>query len=211
MKTCIGERYVGCGSTEGKMILEGTPGNALGAYLDGSDIVLYGDAKEATGDTMINGSITIHGSTGDAAGYSMKGGKIFIRDNAGIRAGVSMKSYRDKNPVLVIGGRADKYLGENQSGGTIIVLGIGYENKLPIGSECGKGIKGGKIFIRTKKQPKNIVGDVKIRKATKADMDEIKIHVKEYCSKFERNTKEILGSTFFVIEANNVNNNKKII
>ena len=211
MKTCVGERYIGCGSSEGKMILDGNPGNALGAYLDGSDIVLYGDAKEATGDTMIKGSITIYGNTGDAAGYSMKGGKIFIRDNAGIRAGVSMKSYRDRNPVIVIGGRAGKYLGENQSGGTIIVLGIGYENKLPIGSECGKGIKGGKIYIRTKKQPKNIVGDVKIRKASKLDMEDIETYVKEYCHKFDKNSTKILNSTFYVIEANNTNNNSKII
>ncbi|MBE5935443.1 MAG: glutamate synthase [Lachnospiraceae bacterium] len=211
MKVCIGERYVGCGSTEGKMILEGTPGNALGAYLDGSDIVLYGDAKEATGDTMLKGSITIHGNTGDAAGYSMKGGKIFIRDNAGLRAGVSMKSYRDKNPVLVIGGRAGKFLGENQSGGTIIVLGLGYENKLPVGPECAKGIKGGKIYIRTKKPPKNIAGDVKVRKATTKDMDNIKLYIQEYCSKFDKDMKNIVDSTFYVIEAGNVQSRKKIL
>ncbi len=202
MKICIGERYIGCGSSEGKMILKGTPGNALGAYLDGSDIVLYGDAKEATGDTMLKGSITIHGNTGDAAGYAMKGGKIFIRDNAGIRAGVSMKSYRDKNPVLVIGGRAGKYLGENQAGGTIIVLGIGYENKMSIGPECGKGKKGGKIYIRSKKAPKNIAGDVKVRKATDKDMESIKTYIQEYCLKFDKNTKGILDSTYYVVESN---------
>ena len=53
---------------------------------------------------MRQGSITIYGNTGDAAGYSMKGGKIFIRDNAGVRAGTGMKTYKDTNPVIVIGG-----------------------------------------------------------------------------------------------------------
>ena len=207
MKVCVGERYIGCGSGEGKIILKGKPGNALGAYLDGSDIVLYGDAKEATGDTMRQGSITIYGNTGDAAGYSMKGGKIFIRDNAGVRAGTGMKTYKDTNPVIVIGGRAGKNLGENQTGGTIIVLGIGYENKTPVGMDCGKGIKGGKIFIRTNKQPKT-VGSVKVRKATTKDKEDIKLYIEEYCAKFDREAKELLNSTYYVLEATEIDNKK---
>lgn len=208
---CVGERYVGCGGSEGKMILEGNPGNALGAYLDGSDIILYGDAKEATGDTMTKGSITIYGNTGDAAGYAMKGGKIFIRDNAGLRAGKGMKSYKDKNPVIVIGGRAGKNLGENQAGGTIIVLGLGYENRLPVGTGCAKGIIGGRIYIRTERLPKNIPGYVNVRKATKKDVDGIKLHIEEYCSKFEKNIKEILDSTFYILEANSLRRSKNIL
>lgn len=34
-----------------------------------------------------------------------------------------MKAYQDKQPVIVIGGRAGSFLGEYQAGGTILVLG----------------------------------------------------------------------------------------
>lgn len=50
----------------------------------------------------------------DATGYAMRGGKIFVRGNAGYRAGIHMKAYKDKTPVLVIGGKAGSFLGEYQ-------------------------------------------------------------------------------------------------
>lgn len=202
MKFCMGERYVGCGSSGEKMILEGTPGNALGAYLDGSDIILYGNAQEATGDTMNNGCITIHGNTGDAAGYAMRGGKIFVRDNAGYRAGIHMKAYKDKNPILVIGGKAGSFLGEYQAGGIIVVLGLGYEDVCPVGNFCGTGIHGGKIFIRTTHLPADIPAQVIARKATEEDMELARPYIKEFCSKFEKDEEKILQSEYYVLEPN---------
>ena len=65
---CLGVRYLACGDKDNQYIISGTPGNALGAYLDGGNITVYGNAQDATGDTMNAGEITIHGSTGDAAG-----------------------------------------------------------------------------------------------------------------------------------------------
>lgn len=32
---CFGERFIGCGASSKTIIINGTPGNALGAYLDG--------------------------------------------------------------------------------------------------------------------------------------------------------------------------------
>ena len=100
-----------------------------------------------------------------------------------------------------------KNLGENQTGGTIIVLGIGYENKFPVGEDCAKGIKGGKIYIRTKKMPK-ASDDIKVRKATNKDKESIKLYIEEYCAKFNMDAKKLIDSTYYVIEASEANTKK---
>ena len=94
----LGERYIGAGKRTGKIELYEVPGNALGTYLDGAEIVLHANAQDATGDTMNAGEITIYGSTGDAAGYAMRGGSIYVQGDAGYRAGIHMKAYEDKAP-----------------------------------------------------------------------------------------------------------------
>lgn len=127
---CFGQRYIGSGLCKKELIVNGTPGNGLGAYLDGSVIRIAGNAQDAAGDTMNDGTIYIHGSSGDACGYAMRGGRIFIRGNAGYRAGVHMKQYNEKKPVLVVGGRAGSFLGEYLAGGIIIVLGLGGYNRV---------------------------------------------------------------------------------
>ena len=121
---CIGQRFIGAGMRDKRIEIGGTPGNALGAYLNGADITVHGNAQDAAGDTMNAGTIVIHGNIGDAAGYAMRGGEIYVRGNAGYRAGIHMKAYRDKRPVMVIGGRTGSFLGEYQAGGYIIVLGL---------------------------------------------------------------------------------------
>ena len=102
---CLGQRFIGAGLGQDRLTITGTPGNALGAYLDGACIEVNGDAQDAVGDTMNAGRIIVHGSIGDAAGYAMRGGELYIAGNAGYRAGIHMKAYGDKLPVMVIGGR----------------------------------------------------------------------------------------------------------
>ena len=150
----LGQRYIGAGQSEGTIILNEVPGNALGAYLDGANIIVNCSAQDATGDTMNAGEITIHGSTGDAAGYAMRGGAIYVQGDAGYRAGIHMKEYKEKVPVLVIGGRTGSFLGEYQAGGIIIVLGIGSEDRQPVGNFCGTGMHGGRIYLRTRRPKK---------------------------------------------------------
>ena len=103
---CLGQRFIGAGRGHDRLTITGTPGNALGAYLDGACIEVRGDAQDAVGDTMNAGRIIVHGSIGDAAGYAMRGGELYVAGNAGYRAGIHMKAYGDKLPVMVIGGRA---------------------------------------------------------------------------------------------------------
>jgi len=58
IENCLGQRYLASGSRGKKVTVTGTPGNALGSYLDGTEIDVYGNVQEATGDTM-NGGLSI--------------------------------------------------------------------------------------------------------------------------------------------------------
>ena len=112
----LGQRYIGAGAEQGEIVLRQVPGNALGAYLNGATIQVYGNAQDATGDTMNDGTIVVHGSCGDATGYAMRGGSIYMEQDAGYRCGIHMKEYEEKKPVIVIGGRCGSFLGEYQAG-----------------------------------------------------------------------------------------------
>ncbi len=47
---CVGQRYIGTGLSDKEIAVGGTPGNALGAYLNGARIRVYGNVQEATGE-----------------------------------------------------------------------------------------------------------------------------------------------------------------
>ena len=157
---CCGQRFIAAGMKDKNIVIDGVPGNALGAYLDGADITVNGNAQDAVGDTMNDGTIIIHGNIGDAAGYAMRGGRIFVKGNAGYRAGIHMKEYRDKVPVMIIGGRTGSFLGEYQAGGIIAVLGIGAEESRIVGNFPCTGMHGGRVFLRGRCEdivfPKNV-------------------------------------------------------
>ena len=205
----MGERYIGCGSSGESLVLEGTPGNALGAYLDNTEITLYGNAQDATGDTMNDGSITIHGNTGDAVGYAMRGGTIYIKGDAGYRAGIHMKEYKEKKPVLVIGGKAGSFLGEYQAGGLIIVLGIDVEGA-SAGNFCGTGIHGGKIFLRTKVTPNDLPAQVESLPATDEDFEQIMPYINGFCERFGTDKSIFAKEDFTVLRPNSKNPYKQL-
>ena len=92
---CLGQRFIAAGMSNKKIVIDGIPGNALGAYLNGAEITVHANAQDAVGDTMNDGRIVIHGNIGDAAGDAMRGGEIFVQGNVGYRAGIHMKEYTD--------------------------------------------------------------------------------------------------------------------
>lgn len=203
IRCCCGQRYLGCGMSGHELIIEGTPGNALGAYLDGGTIRVEGNAQDAVGDTMNNGSIFINGSAGDALGYAMRGGSLFVRGNAGYRAGVHMKAYGNESSTLVIGGMAGSFLGEYQAGGRIIVLGIGCDPEKPLaGYFCGNGMYSGRIYMRTDIKPRNLSPKLRWRKAEKEDMDDIEDALKAFADAFSLDSGNLIHSSFMVIEPN---------
>lgn len=145
---CCGQRFIAAGMSQRRFTVEGIPRNALGAYLNGAEITVNANAQDAVGDTMNDGRIVIHGNIGDAAGYAMRGGQILVKGNAGYRAGIHMKAYKNKIPLMIIGGTAGSFLGEYQAGGVIVVLGIGEKTKSILGDFPCTGMHGGKIFLR---------------------------------------------------------------
>jgi glutamate synthase domain-containing protein 3 len=205
-----GQRFIGCGSADKVIDIHGTPGNALGAYLDGTDIIVHNNAQDATGDTMNEGSIIIHGSCGDAVGYSMRGGRIFIRDSAGYRAGIHMKAYKEKRPLLIIGERAGSFLGEYQAGGTIIVLGLHQNGKPPVGYFCGTGMHGGKMFLRCDTLPRDLPDQVVAHTAAQEDLEEISSAIDDFCMVFSLDKEAVMQQHFFVLTPNTSNPYKQM-
>lgn len=180
----LGQRYIGCGIADKRIEVCGTPGNALGAYMNGGTVEIFGNAQDATGDTMNCGKIIIHGNCGDTTGYGMRGGVIFIKGDAGYRVGIHMKEYKDMKPAIVIGGRTGDFLGEYQAGGIIIVLGLDCGGRVPVGSFCGTGMHGGAIYLRADKAPGDLPAQVNVTPVTAGDAEVVREYVGEYCLLF---------------------------
>lgn len=210
IKNCLGQRFIAAGMSYRSIKINGTPGNALGAYLNGGTIEVFGNAQDAVGDTMNAGKIVIHGSIGDAAGYAMRGGEIFVKTDAGYRAGIHMKAYRDKVPVMVIGGRTGSFLGEYQAGGLIIVLGLNSDKKPIVGNFPCTGMHGGKLFLRSRCENISFPKQVTARLATKEDISEIENYIEEYCRLYGGNAEEILNSDYTVVTPDSKNPYKQM-
>lgn len=207
----VGQRYVACGLSGKQIEIKGTPGNALGAYLNGSHVNVYGNAQDATGDTMNSGLIIIHGNAGDATGYAMRGGKIYVKGNTGYRAGIHMKAYEDLKPIIVVGGRAGSFLGEYQAGGIIVVLGQNDDGLPIINNFCGTGMHGGVMYLRCDKLPHRIPKQISYECKQGKDIEELTLIVKDYCNYFEEfNADELLNANFFVLTPNKENPYKQM-
>ena len=207
---CLGQRFIGAGLSGKDITVSGIPGNALGAYLNGAEITVRGNAQDAVGDTMNEGKIVIHGNIGDAAGYAMRGGRIFVKGNAGYRAGIHMKQYKDKVPVLVIGGRTGSFLGEYQAGGVIVVLGLHTDGKKIVHNFPCTGMHGGKLFLRGKCDDIEFPSQVTARAAGSADLAEIQEYVAEFCKEFDCSSQEIMNSPFTVVTPDSKNPYKQM-
>lgn len=205
VKNCLGQRFIAAGLSEKDITITGTPGNALGAYLDGATITVMGNAQDAVGDTMNAGKIAVFGNIGDAAGYAMRGGKIFVKGDAGYRAGIHMKAYKDNIPVMVIGGKAGSFLGEYQAGGVIIVLGLSDNEKDIVANFPCTGMHGGKMFLRSACENIHFPSQVTKKAADDADKDEIRAAVTEFCDTFGYDADEVLDAPFSVITPDSKN------
>ena len=193
---CLGERFIAAGLSSGSIRIGGTPGNALGAYLNGASITVYGNAQDAVGDTMNDGEIIVRGSIGDAAGYAMRGGRIYVLGDAGYRAGIHMKEYKEKRPVMVIGGKCGSFLGEYQAGGIIIVLGLCDDERRIVSNFPGTGMHGGMMLLRSDCEGIRFPKNVTARPATPDDLSEVDAILDDYCKRFELDKARILDAKF---------------
>ena len=206
---CVGQRYIGAGVSNKNITIHGVPGNALGAYMDGATITVDSSVQDAVGDTMNEGKIIVNGSSGDATGYAMRGGKIYIRDDAGYRAGIHMKAYKEKFPIIIIGGKCGSFLGEYMAGGIIIVLNLKNDKDI-VGNFTGVGMHGGKILLRSDELTAVLPPQVKCEDATKEDLDEIEKYLAEYGKDFNIDVKDVLSSHYYVLKPNSANPYKRL-
>ncbi|MDW7675851.1 MAG: hypothetical protein SCK28_15105 [Bacillota bacterium] len=194
-----GQRYIGTGiASRSHIIMEGTPGNDMAAYMNGSTIEVFGNAQDAAANTMNDGEIIIHGHTGDTLGYAMRGGTIYVRDYVGYRVGIHMKEYEEKVPVIVVGGNAGDFLGEYMAGGILIVLGLNKEPDKPlVGNFCGTGMHGGVMYLRGQVQSHQLGREVKVVPLEEADRAILKKHVAAYAGHFKVDYEAIMREPFF--------------
>jgi len=204
---CYGQRFICSGMRNKTITINGTPGNALGAYFDGGVITVNGNVQDAVGDTMNDGKIIVHGSAGDALGYSMRGGVIYVRGGSGYRTGIHMKEYKEKRPVIVVGGSAGSFLGEYLAGGLIIILGIGAKSA-PVGNFTGTGMHGGRIYIRTECELPLLPAQVIKEQAE--DLSEIAPYVEEFAKLFDMDASALLKDKFCLLKPNAKNPYKQL-
>jgi len=198
LRNVYGQRYIGTGLNKAVEIeVFGTPGNDLGAFMDGSTIIVHGNAQDGCGNTMNGGEIIVHGHAGDIIGLSARGGKIFVRDDVGYRAGIHMKEYRDKKPVVVIGGTAKDFLGEYMAGGILILLGLNLkEGERHKANFIGTGMHGGVIYLRGSVDDFQLGKEVGIAQLEEKDCQILWEFVGEFAAYFGYDAGEILKNNF---------------
>jgi glutamate synthase domain-containing protein 3 len=198
LRNVYGQRYLGTDLNKPVDIeIFGTPGNDLGAFMNGPRVTVHGNAQDGCGNTMNEGAIIVHGRVGDTVGLSARGGKIYIQGDVGYRAGIHMKEYKEKKPVIVIGGTAQDFLGEYMAGGVLILLGL----TLPQGAShkakyVGTGMHGGVIYVQGDIPAHHLGKEVGTADLDEKDLAVLKEHVTEFAGLFGYNADEILKRKF---------------
>ncbi len=198
LRNVYGQRYIGTDLDKPVEIeIFGTPGNDLGAFMDGPRIIVHGNAQDGCGNTMNSGEIIVHGHAGDIIGLSARGGKIFVRDGVGYRAGIHMKEYGDKKPVLVIGGTAQDFLGEYMAGGILILLGLNLkQGENHRANYIGTGMHGGVIYLRGNVSDFQLGKEIGLAELDEKDKLNLNQFIGEFASHFGYDAKEILKDKF---------------
>lgn len=198
LRNVYGHRYIGTDLDKPVEIeIFGTPGNDLGAFMDGPKIIVHGNAQDGCGNTMNSGEIIIHGHAGDILGLSARGGKIFVREDVGYRAGIHMKEYQGKKPMVVIGGTAQDFLGEYMAGGILILLGLTLkEGEQHKANFIGTGMHGGVIYMKGEVQEFQLGKEVGVAKLDENDYLILKELVGEFAYHFGYDAEVILKYKF---------------
>lgn len=196
----FGQKYIGTDLNRPvEICIHGTPGGDLGSFMKGPRIVVYGNAQDGTGNTMDDGLIVVHGHAGDITGLAARGGKIFIRDSVGYRTGIHMKAYGAKQPIVVVGGTAQDFLGEYMAGGILVVLGLDLaEGETHRANFIGTGMHGGVMYLRGRFHDYQLGKEVGVAPLTEGDWAILRPLIEEYVSHFGGRTAEeiISGGEF---------------
>lgn len=195
IQNVCGQRFIAAGLNHKVTIkINGVPGNDLGVFMDGPEIVVYGNVQDGTGNTMNSGRIIVYGNAGDITGYSMRGGEIFVKGDIGYRTGIHMKEYKQMYPVIVAGGRAGSYLGEYMAGGLIIILAL--DGQSPFGDYTGTGMHGGCIYVRGEISDAIIGKEVRVFDVDKKEYEKIMPYLDRFAFYFGEKKEKILEKRF---------------
>jgi glutamate synthase domain-containing protein 3 len=198
LRNVYGQRYIGTDlNVPVEIEIYGTPGNDLGAFMNGPRITVYGNAQDGCGNTMNEGEIIVHGHAGDIIGLSARGGKIFVREGVGYRAGIHMKEYLDKRPVIVIGDTAQDFLGEYMAGGILLLLGLDLaEGQHHRARFIGTGMHGGVIYLRGNVEDFQLGKEVDVTSLGPEDILLVRQYVGEYVEHFGGDVDNIMEREF---------------
>ncbi len=198
IENVYGQRYIGSGvRLPVRIEIRGIPGNDLGAFMDGPEIVVDRNAQDGVGNTMNSGNIVVHGRAGDIVAMGMRGGSIFIRGSVGYRAAIHMKEYMKHRPVLVIGESCQDFLGEYMAGGVVVVLGLDRDPGQGLRARhVGTGMHGGAIYLRGDIDPHNLGKGVEVSEPEEADLEKLRELVGRFCAYFGGDPAEIMAGGF---------------
>jgi formylmethanofuran dehydrogenase subunit C len=159
----VGDLFKVRAGDAGSLRLIGTDARCdrIGRLLTEGEILVEGDAGAYLGASMLGGKITVTGSAGPYAGAAMAGGSIEIGGDAGERAGgiVVGETFGMRGGRLMIGGNADRMLGERMRRGLIIVNGEAADYagarmiagtiilKRAVGRWAGYGLRRGSLIL----------------------------------------------------------------
>ena len=198
LRNVRGQRYIGAGLTRDiEIAMVGVPGNDLACFMDGPRIVVEGNAQDGVANTMSSGAVIIHGHAGDVLGYSMRGGCVFVKGSAGYRVGIHMKAFRDRMPVVIIGGTAKDYFGEYMAGGTLVVLGIDRKKDEPLtGPFVGTGMHGGEIYLRGRVEEWQLGREVGAVETDDSSWQRLKRHLNGFSREFDLDAEQFTRESF---------------
>lgn len=198
VKNVNGQRYIGDGlKGNNKIIIKGTPGNDMAAFMDGPFLEIHGNAQDGVGNTMNDGTVVIHGDARDTLGYAMRGGEIYVQGEVGYRVGIHMKGYMDNIPIIIIGGKAGDFFAEYMAGGLQIVLGLNLKSgDRIVGDHCGTGMHGGVIYLRGEVEAHQLGKEVKVLSMEAEDLAIVEKYVEKFCQYFKCNKDEIMQKPF---------------
>ncbi len=134
-----GQRYIGNGIDKKiKLLIKGTPGQDMAAFMKGPEIVVEGNAQDGIGNTMDDGKIVVRGMAGDIVGLRHERRADLYRRRRRLQGRHPHEVFRGKDPVIVIGGKAGDFLGEYMAGGIIILLGMLGQSDTNRPTDCRK-------------------------------------------------------------------------
>jgi glutamate synthase domain-containing protein 3/glutamate synthase domain-containing protein 1 len=129
-----GQRYLGCGlgpKSEGVEIhLYGNSGQDIANSMMGGTVIVHGDAQNDMSKILHSGAVVVHGLAGNTGLYGAKGGEVFVRKSTGIRWVInSVSSPSGPGFKVFIVGAPMEYLAESLMGGTIVVMGLDWNEQ----------------------------------------------------------------------------------